>query len=152
MEMTPAEIIEATGLSRSTVYRRLKNGATAEEIVAKHGTTAVDDDTSFDDVDPDDAPDDEQSAIAWARAVMWAAKHTGTRVTKKTAGLQRYSLWKIANDDPQAFNVQLVPKAIGLLDKLKRPDEDMAVDAAERSSIAELQELLEGAIAESLVT
>lgn len=162
--MTETEItqlIEASGKSRSTVYRRLSEGWLPEEIIAGQRTDNPPIAPFYSDFEPQDdgatvviEPDDEASSLKWARDVMWAADNIDTaknKMTKAKAGsAARYNYYLLGKENPKDLLVNLVPKAINIIDKSK-PSEGSDIDMAENKSIAELEELLKMAIAESQV-
>ena len=98
-----------------------------------------------------DAPLDEEAAVNWARAVMWAAERVNVkRLSVKQAGsASLHAMWQFGRDDPKALMVQLVPKALNILDKNRGDGPGADVVDAEMRSVKELQELLAGALAES---
>lgn len=88
---------------------------------------------------------------AWAADCYWAYEHLGDRVTRAKAGTAaRFAQWKMAAKDPEYFVMQVMPKAMTMLEKArdKAGDED-GVSRAEQKSIAELQRILTAAIAEA---
>jgi hypothetical protein len=87
----------------------------------------------------------------WALDCYWAYENMGGRPNKAKAGTPaRLALWSMANKDPGAFVMDIMPRAMALLDKAraKSSDGDMVV-RKENKKIAELQEILRGAIEES---
>lgn len=93
---------------------------------------------------------EQEGSLEWCRAVLWAAQHMSkSRMTQKQAGgLLRYSTWKVARENPKEFSLQLVPKAIMILEKIK-PDDDGGVVELEERSVAELEKFLDRAIDEA---
>lgn len=96
-------------------------------------------------------PKEDAAAIEWCRAVLWAAEHVNTaKMTERKAGnLLRYSLWQFGRDNPKELVVQLVPKALTLLDKNKGTGEGDDVIEAENMAVKELETLLDGALQEA---
>lgn len=136
------ELCARTGLSRATVYRRLKRGETPDEILFSQG------------IIPEqvaETPDDQTAAVGWCKAVLWAAEHINVaRMTQQKAGsLLKYSLWQFGRDNPKELVVQLVPKALAILDRNKALADSSAIAEIENLSIAEMESLLESALAES---
>ena len=93
---------------------------------------------------------EQEGTLEWCRAVFWAVQHMATpRMTQTKAGsLLRYTQWKIARKDPMKFSLQLVPKAMSMLEKVK-PDDQGGVVEAEEKSVAELQAFLDRATKEA---
>lgn len=87
----------------------------------------------------------------WALDCYWAYENMGGRPNKAKAGTPaRLALWSMANKDPGAFVMDIMPRAMALLDKAraKSSDGDMVV-RKENKKIGELQEILRLAIEES---
>jgi hypothetical protein len=92
----------------------------------------------------------DSTGVSVARSIIWAAEHISqTRITQKEAGSAlNYAYWQYGKKNRTELLVQLVPKALSIIDKNKTPQENADVAAAEKASIAELEELLEGALEE----
>lgn len=134
------ELMAAEGISRAAAYRRLKPPKPKPP-------------KSNDDPVPADVlvmPSAEGGAVTWAQAILWAAEHIKTnRMTKGTAGsVLNWSLWQFAREEPKVFLTQLVPKALGILESNKGGLKGEQ-DKAEQLEIADMEDLLAGAIAES---
>lgn len=87
----------------------------------------------------------------WALDCYWAYENMGGKPTRAKAGTAaRFALWQMANKDTGIFVMDIMPRAMALLDKAraKSSDTDMVV-RKENKKIAELQEILRGAIEES---
>ena len=97
-------------------------------------------------IDPDD-----KAALTWCRAVLWAAEHMNEKkMTERKAGNKlRFSMWQSAQDYPKELLIQLVPKALQIIDRNKEDGSTAEAVASERKSVAELKELLAGVIEES---
>ena len=150
--ITIKQIENALDLSRTTVYRRLNAGATREELMASVPSLHTPTEDAFEqapaesNIDPDD-----KAALTWCRAVIWASEHMHeTSMSAKKAGSKlRFSMWKAAQDYPKELLMQLAPKALQILDRNKDDGSTAEATASERKSVAELRELLAGAIEES---
>lgn len=90
---------------------------------------------------------DDNIGLATARAILWAAEHLNDKVTQKSAPVPlAYNYWKHGKKYPTKLLVELVPKALSIIDKNKAASESADVQAAEKRSIADLEELLAGAL------
>lgn len=147
-KITIKQVEEATGLSRTTVYRRLDAGATREELI--DSVPSLQGDFEQPPVENNIDPDD-RAALTWCRAVLWAAENMNeSKMTLGKAGSKlRYSMWQSAKEYPKELLIQLVPKALQIIDRNKDDGTSAESDAAERKSVQELKELLAGAIEES---
>lgn len=150
------DLVKRSGKARATVYRKLKSGWTDAEIVANSRDAAPSD---LENREPTpqisseaDSPLDSKFAVTWAQAVMWAADNldeSKKQMTRQRAGSAiRYNLFLLGKDDPRELHVALVPKALNILDKHANP-EGGDIIATEEKNVAELEELLARAIAES---
>ena len=94
------------------------------------------------------ATDDDNIGLSVAKAILWASERLHVaRMTQKEAGNPlNYNYWKHGKKNPTELLVQLVPKALSIIDKNRTPAADADVVAAEKQSIKDLEELLEGAI------
>jgi AcrR family transcriptional regulator len=156
--MTVPEIMQASGLPRSTIYYRLKNGESAREIIAsvKGEELTAEDAAPLADVQADPpavvSPEslDDKAAVEWARSVMWAAEHVHiSRMAKRKAGTpMRFTLWQYGRENQKELLVNMVPRALSYLDKAKAGKEPEGVMLAEQKSIDELRALLEQALGE----
>lgn len=100
----------------------------------------------------DDEVDDDEAALDWCRAVLWATRHmSDKRMTLRKAGSKlRYSMWQAAQKYPKDLLINLAPKAMNIIDRNKDSGEDLeGMKEAEGKSIKELEELLVDAVAES---
>lgn len=142
-KITVAEISRVTGMSRATIYRRFKEGVTKEELLEQ----AQQQQATDEELDPED-----RAAVTWCKAVLWAAENMNDKsMTISRAGSKlRYSMWESAQEYPKELLVQLVPKALAILDKNKQMDEGDEVEEAEKEGIQELEEMLKTAIEEAL--
>lgn len=147
VELTPKDVIEQTGIPRATVYRRLAKGETAADILA----SVKPPEAAPEAPEPDDTAEINQSAIEWAHSILWAAKHSGVaKMSRAKAGSQaKFAMWEFGRENTKELMVNLVPKAMMILDKNKKPEEQAELEAAERKSIGELEDLLAGAIKEA---
>jgi hypothetical protein len=95
--------------------------------------------------------DSDSLGINVAEAVLWAAEHMNERrMTQRKAGSKiKYTYWKLGQENPEALLVNLVPKAWVEIGKHRKPDDHGDMAEAERKSIAELEELLAGALEEA---
>jgi hypothetical protein len=96
----------------------------------------------------------DREGYAWAVDCFWVYEHLGDRITKPLAGSPaRWALWKFAKANPDKFVGQILPKAMGLLEKARDKEADSEVDnlmvSEEKKSIRELQRVLEAAILEA---
>lgn len=139
-------IMAATGMPRSTAYRRLAKESEQDIIASQRPPEAA-----VEAPEPDDEAEINQSAIEWAHSILWAAKNVGNgRMSRAKAGSQaKFAMWEFGRENTKELMVNLVPKAMMILDKNKKPEEQAELEAAERKSIAELEELLEGAMKEA---
>ena len=89
-------------------------------------------------------PTDSAGAVAWAQAILYAAENLGkARVTQRQAGSKiNYAMWQASREYPKEFLVQLMPKALAILDKNKAGVEEEEIEKAEEKSIKELEGLL----------
>jgi hypothetical protein len=145
MGLRVADVVEKTGISRANVYRRKAKGETLEEILAAACPGSVE-------LPPPDADAEiDQSAVEWAHSILWAAKHVNeARMSRTKAGSQiKYAMWEFGRDNAKELVVNLVPKALTILDKNKKPEAEAEIEAAEKQSISELKELLAGALKEA---
>ena len=147
--ITIKQIIEATGMSRTTVYRKINDdGMTREELMAAAKDAPIDTEQPPTDetVDLDD-----QAALTWCRAVIWASgnMHDDNMTLKKAGSKLRYSMWQSTKKYSKEMLIQLVPKALQILDRNKDDGTSAETEAVERKSVADLKELLAGAIEES---
>ena len=100
-------------------------------------------------------PTDDADGISIARDILRAAElSTKARVTKKEAVTPLcYAYWKHARKDKgknmDDLLVNLVPKALSLLDKYKANDAESDIEKAEHKAIAELEDLLDTAMEEA---
>jgi len=94
---------------------------------------------------------DGANQLEWARAVLWAAENINVgKMSKKNAGtLARYIYWKQGRENPKQILVDFVPKALSILDKSQKIDSGTGMMAAEAEQIKDLEQLLEGALAEA---
>lgn len=101
-----------------------------------------------------DPPDDEDTkfVVTWARAVLWAVDHVDVKksqMTKTKAGSAlKYNMYLLGKDDLRELHVNLVPKALNILDKNKNP-EGGDIAAAEEKDCDELEVILKQALEES---
>ena len=146
--ITINDVAKALGVSRSTVYRKLNAGATREELIGAVPDSQGDFEQppAENSIDPDD-----KAAMTWCRAVLWASEHMhDKKMTVEKAGSKlRYSMWQSAQDYSKEVLMQLVPKALQILDRNKDDGTTAEAADAERKSVVELKELLAGAIEES---
>jgi len=94
---------------------------------------------------------DDEAGIEWARAVVWAAEHVHVaKMTKRKAGnAMRHTYWQLGRDNQKQLLVDLMPKALSILDKAKGKGDDTGIIIAEEQNIAELSALLAQARAEA---
>lgn len=87
----------------------------------------------------------------WALDCYWAYENMGGKPSRAKAGTAaRFALWQMANKDTGAFVMDIMPRAMALLDKARAKSNDSdSVVRKENKKIAELQEILRGAIEES---
>lgn len=133
--LTVQDIMDRDGVSRSTAYRRLKE----EQQEEAESAGIITEDTV-------------EGTLEWCEAVLWAAKHVNTaRMSERRAGSKlRYSLWQFGRGNTKELVVNMVPKALTILDKNKQPEEIEAMEEAEKTPIAELEKLLETTLEEAL--
>jgi len=100
---------------------------------------------------PDIDAEINQSVVEWAHSILWAAKHINEpRMSLKKTGCKiKYGYWEFGRENTKELMVNLVPKALTILDKNKKPEAEAEIEAAEKQSISELKELLAGAIKEA---
>lgn len=153
--ITIKQITKATDLSRTTVYRKLNAGATKEELLnsvpgLQSGIEQPPVDIEQPPVDNNMDPDD-KAALTWCRAVLWAADHMhdDDMTVEKAGNKLRFSMWQSAQKYSKELLIQLVPKALQILDRNRDDGSTVEANAAERKSVQELKELLAGAIEES---
>ncbi len=150
--ITIDDVAKATGLSRTTVYRRLNDGATRAELIDAMLSLHSPEEDDFEpepaenNIDPDD-----KAALSWCKAVLWASEHMHDKsMTVEKAGSNlRFSMWQSAQKYSKELLIQLVPKALQIIDRNKDDGSSAETADAERKSVAELKELLAGAIEES---
>jgi hypothetical protein len=141
------------------VYRKLRDGWTEIEIIAnrKGATAAVPEGVVLPETPPPAPiptvePSDELHAVEWARAVLWAADnvdHNKKRMSKTKAGsAMRYNMFLFGKENGKELMVNLVPKALNILDKNKNPDGGEITEAEERGA-GELLGILKQALEES---
>lgn len=146
--ITIKQVAEAIGLSRSTVYRKLRLGATREELI--NSVPGLEGDfeqaPAENNLDPDD-----RAAMTWCKAVLWAAENMNEpAMTMAEAGSKlRFSMWEATQKYPKELLIQLVPKALQIIDRNKGDGSGEEMKTAEHKSVQELKELLAGAIEES---
>lgn len=82
---------------------------------------------------------------------MWAAENSGqSKMSKQKAGsTMRYALWEFGRENTKELVVQLVPKAMAILDKHFSGQDEEGVVREEERSIKEMEKLLAAAIKES---
>jgi len=144
------ELMDETGLSRATIYRRLKQGKTPEQIMGRPPRRA------FGSPDEQDEQADAteiveyQATLSWCRAVLWAAENMHVKkMTRKEAGSDlKYSMWHAAQDYPKELLVQLVPKALAYIER-QSGAEEFEAEGAEKEGIEKLEELLREALREA---
>lgn len=146
---TAAELI-AQGIPRATAYRIANKG---KRKVGKPKPAKPEVVTDA----PVEAPLADvlsTGGLAWARAILWAAENIKVkRMTKRQAGsILNWSMWEFGRDEPKSLLVQLVPRALAILDKQKESEAPPEIDREELDEIADMEELLEAAIAESQAT
>jgi hypothetical protein len=149
-------LVKRSGKSRASVYRKLKDGWTEAEIAAgRMGIPDAPGDTErveLPDAILEPPADDVKFAVTWAQAVLWAADNVDTSkkmMTKQRAGSAlRYNLFLLGKDDLRELHVNLVPKALNILDKNRSP-EGGNIAAAEEMAAAELLHTLKIALEES---
>ncbi len=92
----------------------------------------------------------EREGYAWAQDVYWVYEHLGDRMTRKKAKTgARYGLWQHAKADMDGFLRNILPKAMGLLEKARdKSADDLTIVEAETKSIGELKKILAAAIVE----
>ena len=143
--ITVQNVEDATGFSRTKVYRKKRSGMTNKEIIdsvpSLHGPKDynVEEPPAESNIDPDD-----KAALTWCRAVVWASEHMHeTNMTEKKAGSKlRYSMWQSSEKYPKELLMQLTPKALQIIDRNKDDGTSAEVADAERKSVQELKELL----------
>lgn len=130
------------------------------------GISVLDVDSLLDDITgttPPDALGDDPSVVPpsvdippteghrWALDCYWAYENMGGRPNRAKAGsAARFALWTMANKDTGAFVMDIMPRAMALLDKARAKNTDAdSVVRKENKKIAELQETLRAAIEES---
>jgi len=123
----------------TTRKRGRPKGTTKKALAAKNAPTVV----------PAEL-DDDKAAVEWARAVMWAAEHIRvSKITKRKAGnAMRYTYWQLGQDNQKQLLVDLVPKALMILDKNKGEGDQSGVVLAEQKNINDLKALLERVLEE----
>ncbi len=150
--ITIQNIIDATGLSRTTVYRKINDDGMSREELLGSAPGAPDSPDEFEEP-PDDKPidPDDTAALTWCRAVVWASENMHEKkMTEKKAGSKiRYSMWQSSEKYPKEMLIQLVPKALQILDRNKDSGTSAETADAERKSVVDLRELLAGALEES---
>lgn len=154
------DLVRRSGQSRATVFRKLKDGWTEDEIVARRrGGEPASVDGLFPAPKNEDpasveppAADDTQFALKWAQAVMWAADNLDMpkkAMTRQKAGSAlKYNLYLLGKDDLRQLHGNLVPRALNILDKHRNP-EGGEVARAEDRNVEELTAILKQAIEES---
>jgi len=97
-----------------------------------------------------EAVDSDNMGLDVARAILWAAENISTaRITKRQAGSAlRYAYWQYGRKERTKLLVDLVPKALSIIDKNKTPAEDANIEAAERKAFKELEMFLDSAVEE----
>lgn len=93
-----------------------------------------------------------REGYAWAADCFWAYDNMGGKMTQAKAGSAgRYYQWKMATKNPEQYVMQVLPRAMTMLEKArdKAGDDANVVVRAEEKQIAELQSILTAAIAES---
>jgi len=156
-KITYAQVSAETGIPIATVGRRVKAGETVEQIIAQHKAVVLAEEILANGGQPPEPElpvvDDEieMSSLEWANAVLWAAKHCSTKnMTRRKAGSQmRFALWQFGQENAKELVVQLATKALGIRDKHNQQGTNAEVEAAENADIRDLEELLEGALAEA---
>lgn len=95
-------------------------------------------------------PSDDAASVEWAKAVKFAVENMNTAkmTITKAGGKLRHSMWQAAREFPKELLVNLMPKALAILDR-NQDQAQAEVAEAERKPIRELEELLERAVAES---
>lgn len=146
--ITIKQIVEATGLSRSTVYRRLDAGASREELI--NSVSGLPDDIEQAPAENNMDPDD-KAAVTWCKAVLWATENMNddSMTLGKAGSNLRFSMWQSTKKYSKEMLIQLMPRALQILDRNKDDGSTAEAADAERKSVAELRELLAGAIEES---
>lgn len=89
---------------------------------------------------------------AWAIDAFWAYENLGEKMTRQKAGTSaRWAQWQSARKDTGYFLMQILPKAMQLLERArdKGADADM-VEREERKEIAKMQRVLKEAIKEAI--
>ena len=152
-------LVQRSGKSRATIFRRLAAEWTEADILAGEKSAVI---AQPKEVAPvveakpavilEPPADDVKFAVTWAQAVLWAADNvdvTKKKMTKTRAGSAlRYNLFLFAKDDLRELHANLIPKALSILDKNKNP-EGGDLTAAEEKNCDELLTILKQALAES---
>lgn len=99
-----------------------------------------------------ETPDDvNQSAVEWAHAILWAVENVGqSKMSKQKAGsATRHALWEFGRENTKALVVNLMPKAMSILEKQDAMRVDDEVAAAEEKAVDEIDKLIKDAIEEA---
>jgi hypothetical protein len=92
-----------------------------------------------------------RSALEWAQAILWAAEHINKSRMSKTRSKTplRHAMWEWGRDNTRELYVQLMPRAMAILEKYSTNLVDEEVVKLEEKAIQEMEELLQAAIEES---
>lgn len=103
-----------------------------------------------------DEPVINNSDLVWANEVLTVYKHLGQVASKRTLGGSSSAkhLHDLVTSDPKfevTFLTTMVPKATEIVGKARKEGESESIVVPERRAIAELQALVNEAVAESKV-
>lgn len=141
-EYSVSALARLTGYSRPTVYRYLKDGKTKQEILDSSKIAVAE---SSEDLAED------QASLTWCKAVLWAAEHMNekTMTLKKAGNKLRLSMWQSTQEYPKELLIQLVPKALQILDRNKGSEETVEMVRAEEKAVDEMLDLLKVALVDA---
>lgn len=151
MGSTPEKILaimDECDCARATAFKKQKEGyqPDLEAFVKRQGERKAKG-------EPTDGtlPANFDQPIEWARAVLWAAEHQNHKgMTRRKAGSGlNFTLWEFGQSRPKELLVQMVPKAIDIITGDGGDKAGSEYELVENQSIAELEELLVAAVAES---
>lgn len=93
----------------------------------------------------------EREGYQWAVDVFWVYEHLGDRISKeKAVSSGRYAQWKWAQENIDSFVGQLLPKAMGILEKARaKQGDNELIEAEEKKDIAAMTRMLARAVAEA---
>lgn len=99
----------------------------------------------------------DSSALEWAQAILWAVENTSFKTLpkvkvggkKKAPSAIQKALWEFGQENEKSLVVNLMPRALDIINKHAANQVEDDVAAAEQEAVQEIDKLLEAAIKEA---